>query len=217
MKYLIFGDIHGNLPAFEKLLKKERGNYDLLISHGDVVNYGPWSNECVDLLAEMDGAITLKGNHEEAFLADGYPGSNPVAKSFFDFCHPKFRRKEVIEKYGASYDLSSFRITHSYEGKYFYPDSNLSGYDFDKNLIIGHSHYAFDRTVGGKRIVNTGSLGQNRKFINVSNYIIYDDIAPQTIYLKSFVYNVDYVISKMESMCYPQLCLNYYKNKRRYK
>ena len=215
MRYLIFGDLHGNLPALEKLLKTERNGYDQIICHGDVVNYGPWSNECVDLLAEVSGTTMLKGNHEEAFLAGGYMGSNPVAKSFFNFCQPRFRRIEIIEEYGVSFDLSSFRVQHSFEGKYFYPDSDLSGYNFDRNLIIGHSHYAFDRTVGGKRIVNTGSLGQNRKFINVSDYIVYDDSLEKGIEHRSFVHDIDLVINQMETTGYPDICLNYYKNKNR--
>ena len=64
MKYLICGDIHGNLPALELMLQREKNNFDQLICHGDVINYGPWSDECVLLLNTIKESVLLKGNHE---------------------------------------------------------------------------------------------------------------------------------------------------------
>jgi hypothetical protein len=47
MRILIYSDVHNNLPAFEQMLK-EVVHCEAYISLGDLVNYGPWSNECVD-------------------------------------------------------------------------------------------------------------------------------------------------------------------------
>ena len=66
MRILVISDIHGNLPALEFVLNKER-SADKIISLGDVVNYGPWSNECVDLMDTLTNKILIVGNHEEAF------------------------------------------------------------------------------------------------------------------------------------------------------
>lgn len=214
MRYVIFGDVHGNLPALEELLKVEKNNYDQLISHGDIVNYGPWSNECVQLLSTIPGIITLKGNHEINYINGNYSGSNEVAKTFFDFCYPKFSQFELIKEYGTNIHLKDFEVTHTIDNSYIYPDSDLSGFSLDKNFIIGHSHYQFDRNYEGKRIINTGSIGQNRKFINVAEYIVYDD-DKNFIELKSFNYNIDTIINKMEQDKYPRLCLEYYQNKMR--
>ncbi|MDQ9823280.1 metallophosphoesterase, partial [Acinetobacter sp. 163] len=42
MKYLIVSDIHGSLPALEKVLAfYEREHCDMLCLLGDVLNYGP--------------------------------------------------------------------------------------------------------------------------------------------------------------------------------
>ena len=43
MRYLVFSDVHGNLPALEKVLNKEN-KVQGYINLGDVVNYGPWGN-----------------------------------------------------------------------------------------------------------------------------------------------------------------------------
>ena len=212
MRYLIFGDVHGNLPALEKLFKIEKGNYDQAVCHGDVVNYGPWSNECVDFLDSLPDAVLLKGNHEEAFLKESYLGNNEVAKSFFNFCYPRFKNKDSIYKYKDSYKAGTFTVSHTIHDVYLYPDSDLSELKIKENSFIGHSHYQFDREIGDYRIVNTGSLGQNRKIINLAEYVVYDD-EKDKIFLKSFRFDINEMIEKMEAEDYPQICLNYYKNK----
>lgn len=212
MRVLVIGDIHGNLPALEKLLNIEKDNYDILVCHGDVVNYGPWSNECVQRLDILENKILLKGNHEANYLKKNYEGKNIIAQTFFDFCFPTFNEFLKIESYKDTYKVGDFIIQHTIGNQYIYPDTNLESLDIKNNFIIGHSHYAFNRTKGDYRIINTGSLGQNRVYINQSDYIIYD-LDKKTIESKQFVNNLDVLIKEMRSMDYPELCLNYYLNK----
>lgn len=212
MRYLIFGDIHGNLPALEKLFRVEKNNYDLAICHGDVVNYGPWSNECVQFLTGTKNLETLKGNHEGYFLNGEYSGTNTIAQTFFDFCYQNFSEFQAIDLYKPSYSNKDFTVIHTLNGKYFYPDTDLAGLNLDSNYVIGHSHYQFDRGCDKKRLINTGSIGQNRKFINIAEYIILDQ-QKNTVELKSFKTEIGYLIEKMESLKYPGICLQYYQNK----
>lgn len=214
MRIIILGDIHGNLPALEKLLLLEKNNYDLIVCHGDVVNYAPWSNECVRLLDGLDNAILLKGNHEKNYLKKVYSGTHPVAKTFFNACFSDFNEFSKIEKYKEEYRIGNFIVRHTLSDKYIYPDSNLSQFNIENNYIIGHSHYAFDRTINNYNIINTGSLGQNREYINVSDYVVYDTKS-NIIELKSFKNDIDLVINEMQARRYPDLCLEYYKNKKR--
>ena len=67
MRTFFLSDIHGNLPALEIVLKFLNKD-DKIIILGDTVNYGPWSNECIDLLDDYDNKICLLGNHEEYFM-----------------------------------------------------------------------------------------------------------------------------------------------------
>ena len=96
MKTLIYSDVHGNLPAFEAVLK-DAGRCDQYICLGDLVNYGPWSNECVELALSLPNSVFLMGNHEEAFIQGSYPGNNPLVKSFFEKCHLGFNRINEIK------------------------------------------------------------------------------------------------------------------------
>ena len=69
MKIAFFSDIHGNLPALEIAVKKS-GKVDGYYILGDVVNYGPWSNECVQMLETLPNCIKILGNHEDYFIND---------------------------------------------------------------------------------------------------------------------------------------------------
>jgi predicted phosphodiesterase len=214
MKIVVFGDVHGNLPALEKFLLIEKNNYDLIVCHGDVVNYAPWSNECVQLLDNLENAILLKGNHEDNYLKKEYSGSNEVAKTFFKACFANFNEFLKIEKYKEKCQVGNFIVRHTLSDKYIYPDTNLGHFNIENNYIIGHSHYAFDRTINNYNIVNTGSLGQNRVYINVSDYVVYDT-DKNKVELKSFKNDIDLVINEMYARKYPDFCLEYYKNKKR--
>lgn len=207
MRVLIFSDIHGNLPAFEKMLKAEAG-IDSYISLGDVVNYGPWSNECVDLLESLP-AIRLMGNHEEYFIAGNYPGKSDLVKAFFQTCIPRFSRMEQILDYQHEYTIGKYNCRHTINDVYIYPDSEINAVG---NYFIGHSHYQFDRRSNDHHVINVGSVGQNRKEINVINYVVYDPDFDK-VELKSLVYDINKVIDKMKELRYPSICIDYYLQK----
>ena len=123
MRYLVCGDIHGNLPALELMLAKEKDNYDQLICHGDVVNYGPWSDDCVKLLNSIKYAVLLKGNHEHYFLSGLYNGKNEIAKAFFNFCYNRFTQFQLINNYDESVEIKNFKIQHTILDKYIFIDT----------------------------------------------------------------------------------------------
>ncbi|MBC7640977.1 MAG: metallophosphoesterase [Flavobacterium sp.] len=212
----VFGDVHGNLITLEKLFKLEKSETDLFISHGDIVNYGPWSNDCIAFLNNQNNCKLLKGNHEKYFIDGFYDGTNVVARSFFDFCFDKFDNgnKKIIENYTDSFETENFTIQHTLFDKYIFADTDISENKINKNFIIGHSHQQYERDLGNFKIYNTGSLGQNRSFINVCNYLKIDT-ETNVVTLKSFTHNIDAVINQMKSQHYPTICTDYYLSKNR--
>lgn len=65
MKLGIVSDIHSNLPAFEAVLAHmDNQGVDKKVCLGDIVGYGPYPNECVELAIEKFNFI-IKGNHDE--------------------------------------------------------------------------------------------------------------------------------------------------------
>lgn len=210
MKIAIFSDIHGNLPAFELMLK-DAGNVDKYICLGDVVNYGPWSNECVQLLISLKNCIKIKGNHDRYFIFKKCDDNNTLAKTFFKFCIDKFFEFSALKTFQDDYILDNYYLAHTINDSRIYPDTNIL---LTKNYVVGHSHYQFSLKSNNFILYNTGSIGQNRKHINVIDYIIYY-VEDQKFEMRNIVYDVDRVINKMKEMKYPIECINYYNKKSR--
>jgi len=210
MKFVVFSDVHGNLPALELMLKAA-GKVDGYISLGDAVNYGPWSNECIDLLLTLPNAVLLKGNHEEYFLNGKYSGTNEIAQTFFDFCYPTFDRQAAISEQPQDYVLNGFTFTHTIGDQYIYPDSKIT---IDRNYVVGHSHHQFKLDLPPHVLYNPGSVGQNRKYINVINFALLDSDTMEFDF-QALTYDEGLIINEMKARNYPKLCIDYYDNKAR--
>lgn len=222
MNITVMGDIHGNLVALEKLIKNEKGETDLFVCHGDVVNYGPWSTECLKLLLDMDNSIVLRGNHEDYFIdgkfskKGGTKKVHGLVQSFFDFCYSRFDHSliEDMSKFELEHDIEMATVCHTLEDRYIFADTDLDDMTLTKNHVIGHSHQQYKRPVGDFMLYNTGSLGQNRAKIDLSCYLKVDTHA-STVTLKEFTYDVDLVLNQMKSLKYPAECYEYYAKKDR--
>lgn len=205
---VVFSDLHGNLPALIKL-KSLYPECNHWLSLGDNVNYGPWSDECVQFIDQELNCQCLLGNHEEYFLSGAYPGQNIIAKAFFEFCYERFSQKNIIMKYLDYTDIGSYHCTHTIADKYIFHDTDIT---IDKNYLIGHSHQQYAVTRGVYSLINPGSLGQDRKYINRANYGVYNH-ETDLFELKSFIYDIGMVVSEMKTQKYPKICLDYYENK----
>jgi predicted phosphodiesterase len=211
----IFGDVHGNLIALEKLFELEKSQTDIFISHGDIVNYGPWTNECIEFLKDIPNCVFLKGNHEQYFIDGLYTGTNIIASTFFDHCYLNFDRYLLngINKYKNKIEIENFTIQHTILNQYIFADTDITNLEIDTNYIIGHSHQQFKIDKKKFKIYNTGSLGQNRQFINQSCYLKFDTITKK-FELKNFKHDINKVIDKMKFEKYPKMCIDYYLSKK---
>lgn len=215
MKVVVFGDVHGNLIALEELFRLEKLEADVFICHGDVVNYGPWTNECIQYLKAIANCTLLKGNHENYFIDGSYDGANEIAQTFFHHCYHDFDNTLIddLKKYGDYSQLEDYCIRHTINKQYIFADTDISNLEIDRHFMIGHSHQQFYRQKDSFNIYNTGSIGQNRKFINQSCYLKYDT-EKKEVELKNYLHDIDKVISEMKSKNYPQLCIDYYLSKK---
>jgi putative phosphoesterase len=210
LKFAFYSDIHGNLPALEIALK-ESGKVDGYIILGDVVNYGPWSNECVQLIETLSGCTKILGNHEEYFIRGTCDCENYLANEFFNHCYQQFEEVALIQAYEKESQFEDFTCIHTLENRYIFEDTDVT---LKKNHIIGHSHRQYNISRNGFNLINPGSVGQNRQFINEINFMIYDT-KQQKADFRSVLYNVNIVIKQMEKLDYPEVCLDYYRNKPR--
>ncbi|HPP87730.1 MAG TPA: metallophosphoesterase family protein, partial [bacterium] len=68
MKYCFIADVHSNLPALEEIISASRKFLiDKYICLGDMVGYGPYPNETVDLIKTLV-FTSCGGNHDFAAI-----------------------------------------------------------------------------------------------------------------------------------------------------
>ncbi|MCS6970342.1 MAG: metallophosphoesterase family protein [Planctomycetes bacterium] len=117
----LISDIHGNLAALEAVIRDaEAQGAEKLLCLGDVVGYGPFPGECLDLVRRC-GAV-LMGNHEEALL-HGAENFNPRARRAIDWTREHLqtsgdeetrrRRWQVLEKLQIQCQLGGFLFAHA--------------------------------------------------------------------------------------------------------
>jgi predicted phosphodiesterase len=183
MKIAALGDIHGNYQALSTVLDDlENWNPDLVVILGDIINRGPRSKDCYDLIREKAASPEwrlIKGNHEGYVLDFRDPG--------FSRAGHDFQLREVI--YWTYQSLTEEDIGQIGQ----LPDEitiTLSGYDPVKAahastagdrigiypttpaadlpglipedaglFLVGHTHQPLIRRYHHSTIVNAGSVG----------------------------------------------------------
>lgn len=176
MKRLWIADIHANLPAIEAVLA-DAGPVDEIVFLGDVVEYGPFPAECVDVLREC-GARAIRGNHDQAAL-DERARSGPAE----DTPHAIWARWTLQRLRPDQLDyLASLPSTltidtacgpvnaihHTPSSRYLNPavSDDVLAEEFrevpGERVYFGHSHVCIDRCVGGRRLVGIRAVGQVR-------------------------------------------------------
>ncbi len=173
-------DIHGNLPALEAALAAaDEAGVELIVVGGDVVP-GPMPVETLErLLALGERARFLRGNTDRWTVAayDGAelsalpaPAREPIA-----WCAGQLERRHrdllaalpptlVLEIAGVGEVLFCHATPGSDEEivTVATPEARvrslLAGVT-EALVVCGHTHMPFDRTVGGVRLVNAGSVG----------------------------------------------------------
>ena len=209
MKVAVISDIHGNLPALEAVGLKIR-HVDAVICLGDVVNYGPWNDACLELLHTFPNLTLLEGNHEALFLGkEPLESELPLVQQFYHTSFAGFTRRDLIENLPLTAVLDGYLCAHTLDGRKIYKDTDLVP---PSDCFIGHTHHAFHVERHGRQVVNPGSVGQNRKRLDMACYALFDTVT-RDVALEQVEYPVSVLLNKMMALKYPPECLEYYQKK----
>lgn len=219
MKYAILSDIHGNLEAFQAVLKDlSQEKADQAFFLGDGVGYGADPNSCIKLLQELT-PIVVAGNHDWATVGlteQSY--FTPVAKAAIEWTIRKVTvsHQEFLKKIPLMQKHHNFTLVHatSFEPEawnyiFSLQEASLNFQHHDQKIcFIGHSHtpIAFGQDEEGKTyvlsdttftlrdshryIINVGSVGQPRDGDPRAAYGIYNPDDSRFI-LKRIPYNIE--------------------------
>jgi predicted phosphodiesterase len=206
LRVCIFSDVHANLPALESFVELTRADVDSYVCLGDVVDYGPWNDECLEMIHALPGAVLLEGNHERLFL-----GTEPIeheielVQEFFSKSIEHFSRRDLITNLPAEYFLNGFVCSHTIDGGKVYADTLIEP---RTNCFIGHTHHLFRVVRSGRTIVNCGSVGQHRGRGTTLTWAVYDT-DHDDVTLHEAPYPVERFISELVAHGYPGRCVEY--------
>lgn len=146
MKYLIVSDIHGSLPALDKVLAIYKSEQcDMMLLLGDILNYGP-RNSIPEGIDPKGIAGRLNAMKEDIVAVRGNCDSE-VDQMLLDF--------PILSTYAVVVDGGRrLFLTHGH----VYNEENMPPCRHDA-FIYGHTHlWKLERTADGSVVCNTGSV-----------------------------------------------------------
>lgn len=175
MKIALISDIHSNLPALKAVLESvEREGCEELYCLGDVVGYGAFPNEVVELLIARQ-IPTIMGNHDAAVVGSlHWDYLNVYARVAAMWTRqvltpdhlrwlselPLFRQiPEALLVHSSPLEPEAWDYIFTQgEAERAFPHFT------ERYCFIGHTHFPalFTDHHTGKRIINVGSVGQPR-------------------------------------------------------
>ena len=211
MKYAVFSDIHGNLPAFEAFLRAVKSEVNGYICLGDVVGYGPMNDVCLERVSRLPNLVFLKGNHEQMFLDMDTSRCSALARSFFEVSRPLFSRGDLLPVQ-EEFRLGAWKFCHSpkKDGAWPYPYDPEKTPALEGHLCIGHTHHQTRVEKNGFKLVNVGSIGQNRAAKNLACWGLYDT-AKDDMALCSVEYDLVPFLRALRDAGYAEELVGYYK------
>jgi putative phosphoesterase len=214
MKIVIISDLHGNWEALRALPEK----YDELWVLGDLVNYGPEPAAVVNFVKEK-ATVVVRGNHDNSIGYDEDPCCTPRYQKMAETTRrytasvldPK--QKDFLRQLPLHQELKRGN-THLYlchakpsDPLYGYCPEDSKDWPLELNrvdrevLLVGHTHTPFIRHVGNRVVVNPGSLGQPKTGKPDACYAVWEK---GTFELKSFPYDVDKTVGRIQALSFPK-------------
>jgi putative phosphoesterase len=166
-------DIHGNFPALEAVLAEvEAEGVDLVVVGGDVA-YGPLPAETLDRLAALGDDVRYVMGNGDRELVETFDRGTREDDQY------AAQRAWCVERLSRAHRdaLAAYEPTVSAGGVLFCHGSPRSDSETitilsaderiapmlegvaENTIVGGHTHRQFDREVGGKRLINAGSVG----------------------------------------------------------
>lgn len=222
MRTLVISDIHANIDALMAIDE----SCDSVICLGDIVDYGPGPAACIEYLRKLEvPLVRVRGNHDNA-LAFGVDCACGSAFKHLSVITREYMRqvlsREQIDWTGrpetiVTLDLDGLKVCAVHGApsdnlfRYLFPDTSdadlkaeleLSQADI---LLTGHTHMPFMKEIGGRLLVNVGSVGQPRDGIAKASYAVLED---GRVELKRVKYDVRSAVASLRKLPLEQAAID---------
>ncbi|ANE43722.1 metallophosphoesterase family protein [Deinococcus puniceus] len=176
-KLVVFGDVHGNLPALTAALTDmARQGAEAFICLGDVAMDGAWPAECIGRIAAL-GCPVVRGNADRmlleeatAFAPRGFPDEEKL-HAIGEWARTQLGRAELdlLQTYTARAEWPDLLCFHgsperdNEELTAHTPEARLNQLraEFGQQSVWigGHTHQPLHRELDGWVLLNPGSVG----------------------------------------------------------
>ena len=231
MRVILLTDIHANLPALQAVVRevKQQG-YDRLYHAGDAIGIGPFPREVIEVLAGLDSARFVMGNHD-ALYVEGIPQPTPERLSAGEVVHQRWTHQQLdgawrdwmaswpyqldetldgvvlsVLHYGLHGPKGDFKSFIHHPPSPGALDALFTGVA-GSIVCYGHNHSHSD-IKGARHYVNVGSLGCFTK--PVARYAVLDiSSGTYTLEYKSVAYDDTTLLNAFETRQVPERAFIY--------
>jgi putative phosphoesterase len=167
MRVATLYDLHGNLRALEAVLQEIPDEATIVVG-GDICAGGPHPSETLERLRALgEHVLWLRGNADRE-LTPGEEGLAPV--EVIEATRAALTNEQIAFLYGLppTVQISEVLFCHATPRNDVdifterTPEEQIAhlfaAVDADV-VVCGHTHTQFERTIAGKRVINSGSVG----------------------------------------------------------
>jgi predicted phosphodiesterase len=223
----LLSDIHGNLPALERVIKDMRQFApDHVVVAGDMVNWGPFSAEVMQIIHENRWTM-IRGNNEY-YCINALPPRRPdswAGYTMLEWLHEQLRDwHHVID--GLADDLlllypdaPDVHMCHGIPGNCwtgvysaeFDSDSTVDAWlarGRAKTVFCGHTHIPLNRIAGSYHVLNPGSVGVPILGEPLSSYMIVDgtQVGWKLVHHRTLPLDLSMLQSAWKQQCFVERC-----------
>jgi predicted phosphodiesterase len=198
MRIAVLSDIHSNLEALLRVLERAREEkVQAFVCLGDTVGYGPFPNECVEIVRKKC-EFAICGNHDAGATATSPPlAFNEEGRAAIEWTRTQLSPENLaflkeLPLARVAYDITFVHASphkpQSWEYIVTWRDARLMFDYFPTGMCaIGHTHIPaivpaegnMNSFIPGQRhLINPGSVGQPRDGIPAASFAIIDTDVP---------------------------------------
>ena len=147
-------DIHGNLAALEAVLAEIPDDATIVVG-GDVCFAGEQPADVLERLRSLgDRVVWVRGNTDREITTESHLGDEQVA--FLRGLPPSVQIDRVLYCHATPRNDMDIFTERTPEERIAFLFENV-----DADVVVcGHTHMQFERTIAGKRVINSGSVGR---------------------------------------------------------